>query len=204
MPDLESSDLPELPERSFVTRFYTLMGSYLPYMDRETFEHRLNRGPLSMSLLYAMAALVSRVDAVDGDVDDDGDSNHGDWSRCRAVAAAAAAAAPAPKSPCIPRPPKAWCFPTSPRLAWTWCTRWCSLLTTNLPRRATRPCGPGPAWLSACAMTWAQQSPVRKGLRPGPLQTRLWQRRLSGPDRVAEHGPQDSHSRSRPGRSSLA
>lgn len=64
---LDSSDLPELPDRSFVARFFTLMGSYLPYMDRETFERRLNRGPLSMSLLYSMAALVSRVDAVDGD-----------------------------------------------------------------------------------------------------------------------------------------
>jgi hypothetical protein len=66
LPGLDSNDLPELPERSFVARFYTLMGSYLPYMDREIFENRLNRGPLSMSLLYSMAALVSRVDAVDG------------------------------------------------------------------------------------------------------------------------------------------
>ncbi|KAJ6086379.1 hypothetical protein N7486_010660 [Penicillium sp. IBT 16267x] len=75
VPGLDSSDLPELPKHSFVARFYTLMGSYLPYRDRETFEHRLNRGPLSMSLLYAMAALVSRVDAVNGH------NNRGDGHR---------------------------------------------------------------------------------------------------------------------------
>ena len=78
---LDSRDLPKLPERSFVARFYTLMGSYLPYMDRKTFEHRLNRSPLCMSLLYSMAALVSRVDAVDGDSNRGGNGSDSDHNR---------------------------------------------------------------------------------------------------------------------------
>jgi hypothetical protein len=66
IPHFDSNNLPALPERSFVSRFYKLMGNYLPYMDHESFERGLSQGPLSMSLLYSMAALVSRLDPVDG------------------------------------------------------------------------------------------------------------------------------------------